>query len=629
MTTSGWRRVGGLACGLLFLAACSENADLFSSLDDQAEPELSTLEAGTVMGEGESFEVQIEYPSDEASRATSMRVELRDPEGTVHSTVEFDAAELAEPRLPFVEFSQPPEGVYVLVTEAWIHGQQLFSDRRQIFITSVAPRVGSVTIHPTSIRREMQALAVAEVDYAASTRPYMRWIFDGSVAAEGYLEDGLDRAVLDGAGRNAGAYRVSLEVYPWGVEEGTVIDGSTTITADSDVVVREEMEPGPPDFAQREPGNVVRYFSFDGTRQAWTGASTDPVEATVEGEVSLDMLSGALGVRISSQGIVTVPIPVPDESDSMQIVAMRLSSTSTTGGFPADPVVSLSGSAETGPPVPITIENGVFVLYPPGTSPIPLAAAPDKRDLITLQFLLRNENGETFLEPALNDAASVWSINLGPDSGEASLAVRGWPDHQIFLDRITVTHLSVDQFRAELVDRATERFVASFGDRLRAWAIAVPDEQRTALPPIRDDYTAPDDAVDFGAESSPTMNALLPDGGALVVRAENDSGASVTLRRRGHVLELTDERSQQGRVSRIDIPGDPDALGRFSLHRITFSRVPGGDEPGDVPRIRVDEDESGEFITLFLPEALRSAGISVVPDAAQADYPVWVGRWAR
>ncbi|MFW5828035.1 MAG: hypothetical protein ACOCU4_08080, partial [Alkalispirochaeta sp.] len=455
MTTSGWRRGGALALGILLLAACSENVDLFSSLDDQNQPELTTVTAGAVVGKDEALEVQIEYPSDESSRATSMAVELRDTAGTVHGTVTFDAAELAEPVLPAVEFVQPPEGVYVLVTEAWINDQLLFSDERQIFVTSEPPRIESVTIHPTSIRREMQALAVADVEYTMSTRPYVRWTFDGEVVAEGYLEDGLDRAIIDGAERNAGAYPVSLEVYPWGVEEGTMIDGATTITSDSDVVIREELQPAAPDFAQRTPGTVVRYFSFDGTRRAWTDTSEETVEATVEGDAFLDLVSGALGVQVPAGAVVSAPIPAPapapvpvsesvsESGDAVHLVEIRVAASPGEGVSAREPVLSVDGDES----VPITVENGMLVAYPAAGSPMPLGPAPDSggRELSTVQLVVQNQDGELFLASTVDSAGAQDTIPLGQDLSEITVSVLGQERYQLFVDRVTVTSLSDEE----------------------------------------------------------------------------------------------------------------------------------------------------------------------------------------
>jgi hypothetical protein len=624
MMASGWRRAIGIACGVLFFAACSENADLFSSLDESAQPELSTVKAGSVMGGGDPVEVQIEYPSDEASRATFMRVELQDAEGAVHGSVEFDQEALAEPRLPTVTFAEPPEGVYVLATEAWIHDQPLFSDRRQLFVTSVPPRIESVTIHPTSIRREMQALAVADVDHTGSTRPYLRWIFDDGVAAEGYLEDGLGRTILDGAGRNVGAYRVTLEVYPWGIDEGAQIDGSTTITADSDVVVREELEPASPDFASMGPGRVVRYFSFDGTRQAWTESSGELVEASVDGDVFLDLNSGALGVRIPPESAVSAPVPTPEDATVVSLVTVRLSTSNSTAPVSDAPVVSPSVADHTGESLSITVEDGAFMAYPVGSAPIRLSPSSEEDELVTLRFLLENRNGATYLESAIDDATSTRPIRLGAATQDLSVTLRGSGDQQLFLDRITVTELAAGELRTERVQRATRRFVQSFDDRLGAWAVTVPDNW-TTVPSFQGEYPDPGARVEIGDGTTPFIHTLLPDGGGLVVRATDPSLGSVTLRRRGDLLEAVSGEGQGETVSRVEIP---EATERLEFHRLVLSRAATALGSSETAHLRAREDDQGAFISLNLPETLRNAPLVIIPEASEAEYPVWVGRWA-
>ncbi len=616
MTTSGWRRGGALALGILFLAACSENVDLFSSLDEQNQPELATVMAGSVVDKDQALEVQIEYPSDESSRATSMRVELRDTAGTVHGTVTFDATELAEPVLPAVEFFQLSDGVYLLVTEAWINDQPLFSDQRQIFVTSTPPRIESVTIHPTSIRREMQALAVADIGYAMSTRPYLRWIFDGGVVAEGYLEDGLDRAIIDGAERNAGAYPVSLEVYPWGVDEGTMIDGSTTITSDSDVVIREELQPTAPDFAQRTPGTVVRYFSFDGTRRAWTDASDETVEATVEGDAFLDLVSGALGVQVPAQAMVSASIPVPESDDTVHLVEMRIASSPGVGSSFGAPLISIDADES----VPILIENGMLVAYPPGGSPMPLAPAPGDRELSTLQLMVQNRDGELSLVSP-TDTSGAWdTIPLGKDRREIAVSVSGHESHHVFIDRITVTALSNDELRTQRIDRARQRFLTSFDTELRAWAVAAPEGWTERSAELRD-YPRAQESITIGEAAVSRVRVLMPDGGAVIVRASDDSAAAMILQRSGAALELSDAQAPEEILSRVELPTE---AGRFALHRLDVRRADAQDEDPSAALIRGETEEGEERITVRLPAAFRTARITIEPVAA--DYPVWVGR---
>ncbi|MFP4209717.1 MAG: hypothetical protein ACLFR8_00635, partial [Alkalispirochaeta sp.] len=67
----------------LLLPACSENTELFRSLDEPEVPSLDTVEAGSVISPDETISVQLHYPEEDMSRATSLSVELRTPEGEI------------------------------------------------------------------------------------------------------------------------------------------------------------------------------------------------------------------------------------------------------------------------------------------------------------------------------------------------------------------------------------------------------------------------------------------------------------------------------------------------------------------------------------------------------------------
>lgn len=310
--------------GALFLSACTENAELFSSLDEPEDPVLVTVASGTAVRNDEFLELRIDYPDEESSRATWLVAELRDPSGTVHGRVEFGRDDLAEPALPPVQLPDPPDGVYRLFVEAWINDQLLFAEERQIFVLSDLPRIESITIHPTSIHTDMEALAIAEISYPDGTKPYLRWLFDGREVRQGYLSGGSGQAILHGGSRTVGAYSVSLEVYPWGPDEGAVIDGATAVVGESDVYVHEALPLAPPTLDSEleiPEASLFRYFSFEGTRRGWTFDDSDTVEATLDGSVFLGLTAGSLGLRIEPGATVTTPVaPFPEEGEAYLLV---------------------------------------------------------------------------------------------------------------------------------------------------------------------------------------------------------------------------------------------------------------------------------------------------------------------
>lgn len=303
-------RLAGVAGLLLLIASCGEQAQLFSALDEPEPVSLSTVEPGSVVRGADQLEIAVTYPGEDATRATSMRVQLLRPDGTLTGEVVYDREQLAEPALPPVQLPEPEHGVYTLLVEALVNDQIIISDRRQIFVLDEPPEIQRLSIRPTSIGPQMQALAIAELSYSAETRPYLRWMLGDTLVGEGYLADGNDRVVLTPGPEGQGAFQVDLEVYPWGPEEGATIDGSTTIGGSAELLVRDGVGPLPPGTRGEEPGRVLRSYSFDGTTLAWEDSlSTAAAEpAAARGDAVLDLAGGALGFRVMPGSELTVPI---------------------------------------------------------------------------------------------------------------------------------------------------------------------------------------------------------------------------------------------------------------------------------------------------------------------------------
>lgn len=315
----GWRGAVVFTAFVL-LSSCTENADLFSSLDEPETAEIVTVSAGTIVASGGQVSIQIAYPQEDEERATTLTAELRSPNGTVMGSVSFDSTVLAEPELPAIELPDPGPGVYLLSTVAWRGEELLFSDERQLFLTDEAPTLFDLTVLPTSIgtQSQSQALAVAEVSMPGTTRPYLRWLFDGAVIGQGYLTAGGDRAVISGTGLDAGAYQVLVEIYPWGPAEGARIDGSTVLSQGTDVYVRSEPALPQPDQDPHAAATTTRFYSLDGTLSAHVVVSGGDFPAAeghtalpvkVSDSSRLDVVGGALGYRVADGTSVAVPLP--------------------------------------------------------------------------------------------------------------------------------------------------------------------------------------------------------------------------------------------------------------------------------------------------------------------------------
>ncbi len=298
----------------VLLFSCTENADLFSSLDEPEGPKLSTVAAGAVVSPDEPLSIQLEYPEDEMSRATSMTVELREPDGTLSGELSFTEAQLLEPTLPAVELPRPQPGPYNLRVEAYRGDELLFTDDRQIFVISSPPSFDSVSVYPSTVGADAEAVAVADIVPGVGARPYIQWFFEGSPIGAGYVDGGAEKAVFAPGGR-VGVHTVAAELFPWGPDEGVDVSLTSSITAETDVFIRDT----PP---ERDPDErVLLRYRFTGRAAPDTDRASGafrPIET--EGDVILDVRDEELGYRIADGGRIRAPYNVlPEPSGAVRL----------------------------------------------------------------------------------------------------------------------------------------------------------------------------------------------------------------------------------------------------------------------------------------------------------------------
>ncbi len=299
---------------LVLLTGCTENANLFTSLDEVEGPSLKTVVSGSVVSPLTPLSIQLAYPDEDVSRATSMTVELRDPDGGLVAELAFTEEQLLAPTLPEIELPQPDPGPYLLVVEAMRGEELLFNDERQIFVLSASPRIRSVSVYPSSVGSEAEAVAVADIIPAADTNPYLKWYYQEQPIGEGYQANGGAKTVFSPKG-GIGVHRVSVDLYPWGPDEGVRVTDRTTITAGTDVFVRSE-----PQAAAGSDGALLVY-PLNGRLEPSVDLLTREFSAVRRaGGVVLDVERERLGYRIPSGGAISIPYDVvPPEGEAVRL----------------------------------------------------------------------------------------------------------------------------------------------------------------------------------------------------------------------------------------------------------------------------------------------------------------------
>jgi len=104
------------------------------------------------------------------------------------------------------------DGLYTLVSEAWLDDELLSEDRRDIFILHGEWTINSLEIFPPQSVPGGVFYARVLLDIPGNSNPLIRWIQDDVVVSEGLLSEGVDAVVLN-AGRNSGVQPLRVELY--------------------------------------------------------------------------------------------------------------------------------------------------------------------------------------------------------------------------------------------------------------------------------------------------------------------------------------------------------------------------------------------------------------------------------
>lgn len=380
----------------LLLPACTENAELFRSLDEPEVPSLDTVEAGSVISPDETLSVQLQYPEEDMSRATSLSVELRTPEGEVVGELSFTEEQLLEPELPPIELPRPADGPYVLYVKAMRGEEILFVEERQLFVIVTPPQIRSIGVYPSTIASDAKAVAVAELISSTSLRPYLQWYFQGTLIGEGYVDDGSDRMPFSPGG-HVGVHTVRVELFPWGPDEGVRLDQGSTVTAETEAFVRTDAPVDPPGEY-----TVLRYL-LDGR----TAPDTDRLDRTFrpiafDPDERLDLRTERLGYTLSSGGALTVPYDLlPSEGEGRRVRIGLMGDNDRGGGL----TLSIGNANEA--LVTITLDDAALATLEHGGRITDLQIHNEERRVSyapfprNLSFSLFRNDGRLFVVPEL------------------------------------------------------------------------------------------------------------------------------------------------------------------------------------------------------------------------------------
>jgi len=112
------------------------------------------------------------------------------------------------------------EGFYTLVSEAWLDEKLLSEDRTNLYVLHGEWVINSLEFFPPQSVPGGLFYVHVLLDIPEGSNPYLRWIQNDEVVAEGLLSEGWDTVILD-AGSLPGVSLLTVNLYP-GEEGGTI-----------------------------------------------------------------------------------------------------------------------------------------------------------------------------------------------------------------------------------------------------------------------------------------------------------------------------------------------------------------------------------------------------------------------
>jgi len=104
------------------------------------------------------------------------------------------------------------EGYYTLVSEAWLGEKLLAEDRKELLVLFGDWTIESLELFPPQSIPGGVFYSQVVLDIPEDSNPWLKWILDEDVVAEGWRSDGWDAVILE-AGNSPGVRSLTVELY--------------------------------------------------------------------------------------------------------------------------------------------------------------------------------------------------------------------------------------------------------------------------------------------------------------------------------------------------------------------------------------------------------------------------------
>lgn len=301
---------------LVLIVGCSETTGLLAPLEPEPELTIQAQTAAQTVVVGETITLSLNQDDATMARATKLQVLVLDANGALSAQLDLDWSPSRDRNGVDLVLPVLPAGPYTLVVTAMADQDQLAQLEQSLFVVTNPPAITRLFVEPAALGRGLPARAVAAVRWESGQRPYLRWTFGDRVLAQGYA-DASEVAVTVPPPQSLGAFPITLDLFPWGPDEGLDATIQAAVSQTITVVVDD-----PADIDSGD-GSSARYATTYRLAADLlpTESSGNAPQLQTSGDPTALAILGVVGYALSPDSGITIPSRALPEQGPLELAA--------------------------------------------------------------------------------------------------------------------------------------------------------------------------------------------------------------------------------------------------------------------------------------------------------------------
>ena len=301
---------------LVLIVGCSDTTGLLAPLEPESELTIQAQIAAQTVVVGETITLSLNQDDATMARATKLQILVLDANGALSAQLDLDWSPSRDRNGVDLVLPVLPAGPYTLVVTAMADQDQLAQLEQSLFVVTTPPAITRLFVEPAALGRGLPARAVAAVRWESGQRPYLRWTFGDRVLAQGYA-DASEVAVTVPPPQSLGAFPITLDLFPWGPDEGLDATIQAAVSQTITVVVDD------PEDIDSGDGSSARYATTYRLAADLlpTESSGNAPELQTSGDPTALAILGVVGYALSPDSGITIPSRALPEQGPLELAA--------------------------------------------------------------------------------------------------------------------------------------------------------------------------------------------------------------------------------------------------------------------------------------------------------------------